>query len=209
MKARKCEKLQKTWIFSARPSISAFQLNRARRRESVLKKSRRNYDQKRPWLMSVVMYILSELVKLFLPLWFATDRWQFFGTHKDAFLCGNLILQLKVASISTGVFFSSFWSQVDKLDSVLWETIEKIPYSRLAKVRQVKTLPDLYAMCDDFDPATGELFFDKHPLVFVSILNFYRISKLHMPEDICPIGFQLRVFSSKYFLYQLDFTYKP
>ena len=104
--------------------------------------------------------------------------------------------------------------QIGKLDqTVLWETIEKIPYSRLAKVRQVKTLPDLYAMCDDFDPATGELFFDKHPLVFVSILNFYRISKLHMPEDICPIGFQLRVLFEEdqvfYLQWKLKFMLKP
>lgn len=73
---------------------------------------------------------------------------------------------------------------------VLWDTIEKLPHSRLARIRNVKTAADLYALCDDFDPLSGELFFDKHPLVFVSILNFYRISKLHMPEDICPIGFQ-------------------
>ena len=59
-----------------------------------------------------------------------------------------------------------------------------------ARIRQVKTLADLYALCDDYDPHSGELFFDKHPMVFISILNFYRISKLHMPEDICPIGFQ-------------------
>ena len=74
--------------------------------------------------------------------------------------------------------------------SVLWETLERLPNSRLAKIRNVKTLPDLYSLCDDYDPVTGELFFDKHPVVFVAILNFYRISKLHMPEDICPIGFQ-------------------
>ena len=24
----------------------------------------------------------------------------------------------------------------------------------------------------------------------VAILNYYRVHKLHMPEDICPIGFQ-------------------
>ena len=134
--------------------------------------------------MSVVMYILSELVKLFLPLWFATDWRHSFGTDR------NLTAYLTIKNLSQQLLCE----RIDKLDpTVLWETIEKIPYSRLAKVRQVKTLPDLYAMCDDFDPATGELFFDKHPLVFVSILNFYRISKLHMPEDICPIGFQFRV----------------
>ena len=127
-----------------------------------------------------------------LPLWFNTDwRQFFFGNTKWLFLMrkfhsGHWAL---LQSVLTYSFL------VDKLDLiVLWETIEKIPYSRLAKVRQVKSLPDLYAMCDDFDPETGELFFDKHPLVFVSILNFYRISKLHMPEDICPIGFQVRVF---------------
>lgn len=37
----------------------------------------------------------------------------------------------------------------------------------------------------EFDPSSGEFFFDRHPIVFAQILNYYRTGKLHCPNDVC------------------------
>ncbi|XP_070566324.1 potassium voltage-gated channel protein Shaw-like [Ptychodera flava] len=37
----------------------------------------------------------------------------------------------------------------------------------------------------DYDPVTKEYFFDRHPGVFLEILNYYRTGKLHCPNDVC------------------------
>lgn len=57
---------------------------------------------------------------------------------------------------------------------VLWETIDKIPSARLAKIRDAKSIVELKSIVDDVNDKTGELFFDRHPGAFDSILNFYR-----------------------------------
>lgn len=43
-------------------------------------------------------------------------------------------------------------------------------------------------LTENFEPETiqnKEFFFDRHPGVFVHVLNFYRTGKLHTPTDIC------------------------
>ena len=62
----------------------------------------------------------------------------------------------------------------DWISQILWDTIDKIPCSRLARVRDVKNLNELRAIVDDINDKTGELFFDRHPGAFNSVLNFYR-----------------------------------
>ena len=37
----------------------------------------------------------------------------------------------------------------------------------------------------DYDQATKEFFFDRHPGMFNMILNYYRTGKLHAPTDVC------------------------
>lgn len=37
----------------------------------------------------------------------------------------------------------------------------------------------------DYDPESTEVFFDRHPVVFAQVLNYYRTGKLHCPTDVC------------------------
>lgn len=61
-------------------------------------------------------------------------------------------------------------------------------------VGTLRNIPDtrLYSLTNnnptqvpEFDPNSGEFFFDRHPLVFAQILNYYRTGKLHCPNDVC------------------------
>lgn len=42
----------------------------------------------------------------------------------------------------------------------------------------------------DYDPVTGEFFFDRHPGIFAQIINYYRTGQLHTPHDVCGPLFQ-------------------
>ncbi len=58
-------------------------------------------------------------------------------------------------------------------------TLKNIPDTRLS------WLTETTVQNCDFDPTTGEYFFDRHPSVFNMILNYYRTGKLHAPTDVC------------------------
>uniref|UniRef100_A0A0R3RSS8 BTB domain-containing protein n=1 Tax=Elaeophora elaphi TaxID=1147741 RepID=A0A0R3RSS8_9BILA len=55
-------------------------------------------------------------------------------------------------------------------------TLKKIPATRLSR---------LTPSAANFDPLLNEYFFDRHPVVFSQILNYYRTGKLHYPTDVC------------------------
>ena len=58
-------------------------------------------------------------------------------------------------------------------------TLRNIPDTRLSWITETT------AQNSDFDPGTGEYYFDRHPGVFNMILNYYRTGKLHTPVDVC------------------------
>ena len=72
---------------------------------------------------------------------------------------------------------------------VLWRTLEKLPNSRLGKIRCSKSIEDLQRLCDDFNLEQNELFFDRHASSFATIINFYRTGKLHLIEEMCVLSF--------------------
>lgn len=63
-------------------------------------------------------------------------------------------------------------------------TLRNLPDTRLAWLTETKSDNP------DFDPVTGEYFFDRHPNMFLMILNYYRTGKLHVPSDICGPAFE-------------------
>ena len=58
-------------------------------------------------------------------------------------------------------------------------TLRNIPDTRLFWITENGT------QLADYDAEKSEYFFDRHPGVFVQILNFYRTGKLHCPMDVC------------------------
>ena len=63
-------------------------------------------------------------------------------------------------------------------------TLRNIADTRLAWLTESK------ADNPDYDPVTGEYFFDRHPTMFLMILNYYRTGKLHTPSDVCGPAFE-------------------
>lgn len=72
---------------------------------------------------------------------------------------------------------------------VLWATIEGRATSwgggRLGRLRKCRSHEDLMALCDDFDLDSMEFYFDRHPVCFAVVLNYYRTGKLHLVDDLC------------------------
>jgi hypothetical protein len=72
---------------------------------------------------------------------------------------------------------------------ILWKTLERLPKSRLGKIRYAQNIEEISTLCDDYDPEDNEFFFDRHPRSFSTIINFYRTGKLHAIDDICVLSF--------------------
>ncbi|XP_072304946.1 potassium voltage-gated channel subfamily G member 1 [Eucyclogobius newberryi] len=71
-----------------------------------------------------------------------------------------------------------------------WTTLEDFPLSRLGQLRLCSSFDDIMQICDDYDVARNEFFFDRSPCAFRTILAFVRAGKLRAARDMCALSFR-------------------
>ena len=70
-----------------------------------------------------------------------------------------------------------------------WALLDKLPQSRLGRLRKCRTEEEVLEVADGYDPDRNEFFFHRQPRNFNSVLNFLRTGKLHLGEETCVIAF--------------------
>ncbi|XP_059384373.1 potassium voltage-gated channel subfamily G member 1-like [Carassius carassius] len=71
-----------------------------------------------------------------------------------------------------------------------WTTLEDFPLSRLGQLRLCSSFDEIMRVCDDYDVAHNEFFFDRSPCAFRTILTFLRAGKLRSLREMCALSFQ-------------------
>uniref|UniRef100_A0A8C4BED9 Uncharacterized protein n=1 Tax=Denticeps clupeoides TaxID=299321 RepID=A0A8C4BED9_9TELE len=71
-----------------------------------------------------------------------------------------------------------------------WTTLEDFPLSRLGRLRLCSSSDEILRVCDDYDGARNEFFFDRSPCAFRCILTFLRAGKLRSLRDMCALSFR-------------------
>ncbi|KAJ8391313.1 hypothetical protein AAFF_G00091000 [Aldrovandia affinis] len=71
-----------------------------------------------------------------------------------------------------------------------WATLESFPLTRLGRLHPCASFDEIMHVCDDYDVARNEFFFDRNPCAFRTILTFLRAGKLRMLRETCALSFR-------------------
>lgn len=66
---------------------------------------------------------------------------------------------------------------------IKWQNLEKLPNSRLYRIRYAKSLQELTRLCDDVNIETNQIYFHRSSLNFRPIIDFYRTNKFHLHTE--------------------------
>ncbi|XP_051984138.1 potassium voltage-gated channel subfamily G member 4-like [Xyrauchen texanus] len=69
-----------------------------------------------------------------------------------------------------------------------WSTLEQFPLSRLGQLRNCSSPDDIARLCDDYDEARREFFFDRSSVAFRIISNFLAAGKLRLLREVCAVS---------------------
>ncbi|XP_041109485.1 potassium voltage-gated channel subfamily F member 1-like [Polyodon spathula] len=72
------------------------------------------------------------------------------------------------------------------------DILNRYPETRLAELANCSSggYDAIFSLCDDYDPARKEFYFDRDPGAFKCIIDVYYFGEIHMKRGICPICFQ-------------------
>ncbi|XP_062385109.1 potassium voltage-gated channel subfamily G member 2 [Sardina pilchardus] len=70
-----------------------------------------------------------------------------------------------------------------------WSTLDEFPLTRLCKLRGCSNAEELLDVCDDYDVARNEFFFDRSPAAFRAIVTFLAAGKLRLLREMCALSF--------------------
>ncbi|XP_061751671.1 potassium voltage-gated channel subfamily S member 3-like [Nerophis ophidion] len=71
--------------------------------------------------------------------------------------------------------------------------LKRFPQTRLARLLCCNSREAALELCDDFIPAEMEYYFDRNPLFFGYILNFYLTGKMHLVDGLCVVSFSQEI----------------
>ena len=71
----------------------------------------------------------------------------------------------------------------------MWRMLEKRPLTRLGMLAKAKTHEDILRLVDAYSLRDNEFYFDRDPITFNCVLNFYRTDRLHVIDEICILDY--------------------
>ena len=84
---------------------------------------------------------------------------------------------------------SVFEHCVNDIFQVSWSLLDKLPQTRLGRLRKCRSEEEILELADGYDPEKNEFYFNRQPRNFSCILNFLSTGKLHLGEETCVIAF--------------------
>ena len=73
---------------------------------------------------------------------------------------------------------------------IMWSQLEKKPLTRLGRLARAKTHEDILELADGYSLANNEIYYDRDPAIFNTLLNFYRTNRLHLLDEICVLDYE-------------------
>lgn len=67
--------------------------------------------------------------------------------------------------------------------------LARFPGTRLGRLQAAASEEQARRLCDDYDSAAREFYFDRHPGFFLGLLHFYRTGHLHVLDELCVFAF--------------------
>ena len=71
----------------------------------------------------------------------------------------------------------------------MWKLLEKRPLTRLGMLAKARNHESIIKLVDSYSLDDNELYFDRDPMNFNSILNYYRTNRLHCVDEVCILDF--------------------
>lgn len=73
--------------------------------------------------------------------------------------------------------------------TIKWSVIEKLPNTRLGKIRYASNLQEIVNLCDEINVKNNEIYFDRTSRGFESIIDYYYADYLHLDPNNCVVSF--------------------